>query len=123
MQLQPQEIEVWYLLPAIRRELCRELVARGLSQRETAKLLGLTEASVSHYFNSRRAAKVKLGATFISRIREVSKQVAMKKLTAYVAIQLLAAEFKRKGGLCYIHRSMEKVPPGCARRLGEVCCE
>ena len=51
----PQEIEVWYMLPAIRKEFALTLIRHELSQKEVAKLLGVTEAAVSQYKSEKRA--------------------------------------------------------------------
>ena len=52
----PCETIVWHILPAIRRELAKIMVEkRGLTQKEAAKRLGLTEAAVSRYFSGKRA--------------------------------------------------------------------
>jgi predicted transcriptional regulator len=52
----PCEIIVWYILPAIRRELAKIMVERhNLTQKEAAKKLGLTEAAISRYLSGKRA--------------------------------------------------------------------
>jgi hypothetical protein len=52
----PCEIIVWQILPAIRREIVRKLIQDfGLSQKEAAEKLGLTEAAVSRYVSGKRA--------------------------------------------------------------------
>jgi predicted transcriptional regulator len=52
----PCEIIVWHVLPAIRRELARIMIEKhGLTQKDTAKKLGLTEAAVSRYLSGKRA--------------------------------------------------------------------
>ena len=47
--LMPQEVEVWYVLPAIRRELARIMIDRGKPQKQIAKMLGVTEPAVTQY--------------------------------------------------------------------------
>ena len=43
----PQEIEVWYLIPALRRELANIFIKNyNLNQKETAKILGITRATL-----------------------------------------------------------------------------
>ena len=52
----PCEIIVWRLLPAIRREYAKQLIENfGLTQKEVAEKLGLTEAAVSRYISGKRA--------------------------------------------------------------------
>lgn len=56
----PCEIITWYVLPAIRRELASRLVqSHDCSQKEAARLLGLTDAAVSQYI-ARKRGKVDL---------------------------------------------------------------
>ncbi len=50
----PQEIEVWYVLPLIRKRLAIELISNGLSQKEVASLMHLTEAAISQYKKEKR---------------------------------------------------------------------
>jgi hypothetical protein len=45
----PQEVEVWYILPAIRRELTRIMIDRGIAQKTIAKMLGVTEPAITQY--------------------------------------------------------------------------
>jgi predicted transcriptional regulator len=56
--MMPQELEVWYIIPAIRREFARVMLNRGLSQRKIAETLGVTEAAVSQYKKSKRASGI-----------------------------------------------------------------
>ena len=48
--IQPQEVEVLYILPAIRRELAKEMKKQGLEQKKIAGLLFVTEAAVSQEY-------------------------------------------------------------------------
>jgi uncharacterized protein len=59
MKATVQELEVWYILPSIRKELARNMKEKGLSQTKIAKLLGITEAAVSQYLKSKRAVEFK----------------------------------------------------------------
>ncbi|OLS21615.1 MAG: hypothetical protein HeimC3_34630 [Candidatus Heimdallarchaeota archaeon LC_3] len=50
----PLEIEFWFILPAIRRELALRLYKNKLKQRNIAKIVGMTEAAVSQYIKGNR---------------------------------------------------------------------
>ena len=66
----PQELEVWYIIPAIRRELSKCLIRDfNVSYEKVGSILGISKAAVSQYIKSKRAAKVKLP-------KEVSKEVS-----------------------------------------------
>ena len=51
----PCEIVTWYVLPVIRQEIAMLLVKNhGVSQKEAASLLGVTDAAVSQYLSKKR---------------------------------------------------------------------
>ncbi len=53
--LMPQEVEVWYVLPAIRRELSTFMkFKRGQAQKTIARMLGVTEPAVTQYMLSKK---------------------------------------------------------------------
>jgi predicted transcriptional regulator len=57
----PQEIEVWYIIPSIRKELARQLTSEyKLSYEKAGRLLGITKAAVSQYLSNKRANNVKI---------------------------------------------------------------
>ena len=53
------EHAIWHILPAIRRELVRNLVREiGLSQHKTANLIGISDSAVSQYLSGKRGMLV-----------------------------------------------------------------
>ncbi|MBI2657547.1 hypothetical protein HYX08_02520 [Candidatus Woesearchaeota archaeon] len=108
----PQEIEVRYILPAIRRELARIFIKEHKrSQKEAAKILGLTEAAISQYQHSKRAREVVFSDAVVNEIRKSADKV----LTDKNAKQRLMAEMYRitnlttvRQVLCDIHRAQSK---------------
>ena len=113
----PQEIEVRYILPAIRRELARIFVEdHKFSQKEAAKILGLTEAAVSQYHHFKRAKDV----VFSSKVIDEIKKSASKILAEKASKQRVIAEMYRisnlttvKQILCDLHRSQSKELESC----------
>ena len=76
----PCEIVIWYILPAIRRELTRSLVEEfGRSQRETAHILKLTDAAVSQYLSDKRGKLVIKDAEILEKISIIAKQITEGK--------------------------------------------
>ena len=112
----PQEIEVRYILPAIRRELARIFVQEHkLSQKEAASILGLTEAAVSQYHHSKRATEVVFSNEVVEEIRASAKRLLESK-----SKRVLIGEMYRisnlttvKHILCDIHRSQSKDLENC----------
>lgn len=68
--LQPQEIEVFYVLPALRRDLTLWMKKQGKSQKQIAKLLGVTEPAISQYVKSKRASAVKFSKSLGGEIKK-----------------------------------------------------
>ena len=57
----PQEIEVWYIIPAVRREFARVLVEKHkLTLEKAGNIIGVTKAAVSQYLKNKRARQFKL---------------------------------------------------------------
>ena len=113
----PQEVEVRYMLPAIRRELARIFVEEHkFNQKDAAEILGLTEAAVSQYHDSKRAKDV----IFSSKVIEEIKKSASKILAEKSNKQRVIAEMYRisnlttvKQILCDLHRSQSKELENC----------
>ena len=113
----PQEIEVRYILPAIRRELARIFIKEHrLSQKEAAKMLGLTEAAISQYQHSKRAKEVVFSDAVVSEIRKSADKILANKDNK----QRLIGEIYRISNLtkvrqvlCDIHRAQSKDLENC----------
>ena len=108
--LQPQEVEVWYVLPAIRRDLSEELYRRGLKKKEIASLLGLTKSAVSQYLSKKRAGFKLYGMK--SEIKKAAQQIIKGSCSTF-EIQKLLLYARRKGLLCRIHKKVDKVNESC----------
>lgn len=75
-----QEIEVWYIIPVIRKELSRIIVKeRGFSQHKTAIMLLLTEGAISQYLNGKRGNSVKFKKSIISEIEISADKIIADK--------------------------------------------
>ncbi len=79
----PQEIEVWYVIPAIRRELSRLLTQiHGLSYERSGNILGISKAAISQYNKSKRASKITLHSKVISEVEKSAKRLSLGKSEA-----------------------------------------
>ena len=56
----PCEIVVWYVIPAIRSELAKELLNLGMKQKDVSELMDITQPAVSQYITDKRGSGVKL---------------------------------------------------------------
>jgi predicted transcriptional regulator len=73
----PQEIEVWYIIPAIRREFARVFIKKGLTMEKAGNILGVTKAAISQYLSKKRAKAVKIPPT-VSKEIEKSASILIK---------------------------------------------
>jgi uncharacterized protein len=112
----PQEIEVWYTIPAVRRELARRLVASGLTQRVVAQKLGVTEAAVSQYLSNKRGVSIEYPAAVQKSLAAAAKTIHEADDTSVVRreIQNLCNIMKEHKVICDIHKKHGPVKDGCS---------
>jgi len=89
MYLLPQEIEVWYIIPAVRKELAKLLTRKyEMSYEKAGLILGISKAAVSQYLSNKRANKIKLKP-------EVKKEVAKSAKIIFANPKLALLEMQR----------------------------
>ncbi len=108
----PQEIEVRYILPAIRRGLARIFTKEHkLSQKEAAAILGLTEAAISQYQHSKRAKEVVFSDAIVNEIRASAEKIlgdGKNKQKLMGEIYRISSLATVKQILCDMHRTQSK---------------
>ncbi|MBI5803535.1 hypothetical protein HY448_02510 [Candidatus Pacearchaeota archaeon] len=111
----PQEIEVWYLIPALRREFARIFIEKyNSSQKRAAEILGITEAAISQYLNSKRGNEVKFSKKEMAEIEKAVGEVMKKSKNVVRAIYDLCIKFREKKVVCDLHKSHDKnIPKNC----------
>ena len=110
--LLPQEIEVWYVVPAIRKEIVLRLLNMGYKKREIAKILNVTEAAVSQYTKNKRASHINFSKKIKQEIKKASLRIA-KGCCVNKELQQLCFLIRRTRELCKIHKSLEPVKCNC----------
>ena len=115
----PQEIEVWYIIPAIRRELAKSMVDLGLTQKQVAKRMGITEAAVSQYLSSKRAKEVVFSNAVLEEIRKSAEKITEDKSTAVPEMMRLTKLTGVMQVMCDLHKKQDvSLPKGC-----DICFE
>ncbi len=114
--IQPQEIEAWYILPIIRKELALAMKAEGLDQQSLAKLLGITPAAVSQYVNNKRASDYTLEHGLKKEFTLSAKQIVDDNTLIFSEVQRLLKILWDQGIVCEIHQEKSWCPDNC-----EVC--
>ncbi len=109
MKLLPQELEVWYLIPALRRELAKILIYDfGMSQKKASQILGITESAISQYLKSKRGSELKFSKEEIEKIRESAYNIVENKSGVNEEIYKLSVKFRASNALCDFHKKGDK---------------
>lgn len=75
----PCEISVRYVLPAVRFLLAKKLIeGYGFTQSHAARVLGVTQAAISHYVNVKRGGKWVDKLTGIEEVNDFVERYAKK---------------------------------------------
>jgi predicted transcriptional regulator len=111
--LMPCEVAVKCVLPVIRSALTKELTHEyGLTQTETANLLGITQPAVSHYLRKVRgnALDLEQDEELSCHIREIAAMLYGKDASSR-EMKLKVCSFcetiRGKGFMCEPHRRLE----------------
>ncbi|PLW80872.1 transcriptional regulator [Candidatus Woesearchaeota archaeon] len=100
---QPQELEVWYLLPTIRKELVLSLKNLGLKNKEISNKLGITESAISQYIKNKRGNKCSLSNIILKNINISAKKI-IENGNVIEEIQKNCDLAKKEKILCKIHK-------------------
>ena len=109
---QPQEVEVFYILPAIRSRMAAALKKQGMIQKNIAKLLCVQESTISQYLSSKRAADVNFNAGIDKEIAAAVRKIKTKE-DMIMETQHILQMVKDEKILCKIHEAVGDVPVGC----------
>jgi predicted transcriptional regulator len=104
--IHPQEVEVFYILPAIRKEFAKDFKEDGKKQSEIAKILGVTEAAVSTYVNEKKQG-IKLDTDTKELIKHASKNIHDQAQFVFHSQSILDHMLKSKQ-TCHIHSLVNK---------------
>ena len=115
----PQEVEVWYLIPGIRRELAKAFLEKqGLNQKKISEILGITESAVSQYLKAKRGSEMKFEEGEMQLIEDAAKRIVDNNLEANKEIYRLCVNFRGSDSLCDFHRKQDcSVAEDC-----KLCC-
>ena len=119
--IQPQEIEVFYILPTIRRYLTVFMKEYGLSQKKIAELLHIKESTVSQYISSKRASKINFEENIQKEIR-LSANKINNKADLIRETQKILGIIRNNNILCKVHRKLAGLPEDCKINIMK-CCE
>ena len=109
MYLLLQEVEVWYIIPSIRKELAKLLTKKyELSYEKAGKILGVSKAAISQYLSNKRANKVKLNSETKKEIAKSAKIIAERPKLAMGEIQRILKFMKDSKCSCDVCKKYNK---------------
>ncbi len=117
----PQEIEVWYIIPALRREIAKSMIEDfKLTQKQVAGNMNLTEAAVSQYLSSKRAKDVVFSNAILDEIKKSAKKIIEDKQFLVPEMMRLTKLTDVKQVMCDLHKKQDlKLPDSCDICFGE----
>ena len=105
----PQEIEVWYIIPAIRRELAKILTKKyKLTFDKTGEILGVSKAAISQYINKKRAGLIKFPVSIKKEIEKSAELIVKNENSAVKEIIRILALLKKTRCSCGVCRRYNK---------------
>ena len=111
--LQPQEIEVFYILPALRRHLAMYMKLQGLKQNKIAEILHIEKSAVSQYIKKKRGNNVEFSENVLNEISKSSSKIR-DEFSLLGETQRLLRLVRNSGDLCRIHKNVSNIPRDCA---------
>jgi len=114
----PQEIEVWYLIPALRKEITKFIIKNfGKSQKDVSVILGISEGAVSQYLNSKRGSELKFSKDELEEIGKAANKI-IEEGEVDQNFYNLCVKLRGCQSLCALHKKQDKdLPKNC-----DLCC-
>ena len=98
----PQEVQVWFILAAVRRQYVVSLKKLGLKQKEIATALNLTESAVSQYLSNKRGKGVSFTPKLRKEINISAQKVANDRKELNPELQKIMRKIKDSKFICTV---------------------
>ena len=110
--LQPQEIETFYIIPAIKSQFAETLMKNGIKQKDVAEILGVTTSTISQYTSKKRGHEVEFDPELRKEV-EASAQRITDQQSYIKETQHILKFLRSTKTLCTIHKMFSDVPTNC----------
>jgi uncharacterized protein len=101
MYILPQEVEVWYIIPTIRKELAKAFrKEHNMKYEEIAKILGVSKAAISYYLNSQRGNSIRFSPKLKKEIQSSSEKIKKENKKIVSEISRILTLAKKEKILC-----------------------
>ena len=108
-KIMPQEIEIWYLIPALRKEFAKIFIKNyNLTQKQSAKVLGITEAAISQYLNLKRASQIIFSKKELNEIKKSADEIMKNPEELTKNLYNLCIQFRESKVICQLHKDHDK---------------
>ena len=77
----PCEMVVWYVIPAIRSELAKQLLSLGMKQKKISELMDITQPAVSQYITDKRGSELELSDHIKDLVKDFANDLYTEKAT------------------------------------------
>ena len=117
----PCEMVVWYVIPAIRSELAKDLLKLGMKQKTISELMDITQPAVSQYLTDKRGSGIEFNDDVKQLIQDFADDLNDGTATKADIISrtcYICKRIKTEDILCQIHREHGHVPVDCKACLG-----
>lgn len=112
----PCEMVVWYVIPAIRSELAKDLLKLGMKQKDISELMDITQPAVSQYLTDKRGS----GIQFNDDVKELISGFANDlyngnagKSDIISRTCFICKKIKTEDILCQLHHEKGDIPADC----------
>lgn len=117
----PCEMVVWYVIPAIRSELAKELLNLGMKQKTISELMDITQPAVSQYLTDKRGSGIQFNEDVKNLIRDFARDLYDENANKSDIISrtcYICKRIKTEDVLCQLHKEKGDMPADCKACLG-----
>ncbi len=117
----PCEMVVWYVIPAIRSELAKQLLSLGMKQKDISELMDITQPAVSQYITDKRGSELVLPDIIKKLVEEFALDLYNKDATKLDIIPRtcnICKQIKAEDVMCQLHHEKANMPLECHACLG-----
>lgn len=117
----PCEMVVWYVIPAIRSELAKDLLTLGMKQKKISELMDITQPAVSQYITDKRGSGIEFSDEVNNLIQSFAQDLYDENATKFDIIPRtcnICKKIKAEDILCQIHKTKGDVNWECHACLG-----
>ncbi len=104
----PCEMVVWYVIPAIRSELAKDLLKLGMKQKTISELMDITQPAVSQYLTDKRGSGIEFNDDVKQLIQDFADDLNDGTATKADIISrtcYICKRIKTEDILCQIHKA------------------